>query len=104
MPPARFVQQAFAGIEACGRKTIRIEPGDLAATTAADIGRIAAPDKKPLDDFLKINRCRLTVPVFRERRRIQVVSGARLSVHGLAFDLRKIRDRAGGRADFVQQL
>jgi hypothetical protein len=44
------------------------------------------------------------VPVFRERRRIQLVSGERLSVHGLAFDLRKIRDRAGGRADFVQQL
>src|SRR6185312_4593665 len=103
-PPARFVQQTLAGIEADGWKTVGIEPGDLAAAAAADIGRGPAPDEKPLDDFLKINRCRLTVPVFRERRRIQVVGGERLSVHGLAFDLRKIRDSAGGSADFVQQL
>ena len=81
-----------------------MEPGDLAAAAAADIGRIAAPHKKPLDDFLQVDGARLTEPVFRERRRIQVVSGERLTVHDLAFDLRKIRDRAGGRADFVQQL
>ena len=102
--PPRLGEQAFRGIEADGRKTVRMEPGDLAAAAAADIGRIAAADEKPLDDFLQVDRRRLTEPVLRERRRILVVSGERLTVHDLAFDLRKIRDRAGRRADLVQKL
>src|SRR6267142_2175082 len=55
--------------------------------------------EKPLDDFLQVDGRRLIVPVLRERRRIQFVSGERLTIHDLAFDLRKIRNRAGRRAD-----
>ena len=102
--PARFAKQAFRGVETRGGKPVGIEPGDLAAAAAADIGRIAAADEKPLDDFLQIDRRRLVVPVLRERRRILIVGGERLAIHGLAFDLRKIRHRARRRADFVQQL
>ena len=91
--PTRLAEQAFRGVEAYGRKSVRVQPGDLAAAAAADIGRIAAAHKKPLDDFLQVDGRRLIVPVLGERRRIQIVSGERLTVHDLAFDLRKIRDR-----------
>ena len=52
-------------------KTVGIEPADLAATAAADIGRIAASDEKPLDDFLQVDGRRLFVPVLGERCRIR---------------------------------
>ena len=81
-----------------------MQPGDLAAAAAADIGGSAAAHEKPLDDFLQVDGRRLTEPVLRARRRIQVVSGERLTIHDLAFDLRKIRNRAGRRADLVQKF
>ena len=63
--------------------------------------RFLAPDAFV---FLQVDGRRLAEPVLRERRRLQVVSGERLMIHDLAFDLRKIRDRAGRRANFVQKL
>ena len=102
--PARLVEQPFGRVEAHGRKTVRMKPGDLAAAAAADIGRGAAAHEKPLDDLLQVDGRRLAEPVLRERRRIQVVSGERLTIHDLAFDLRKIRNRTGRRADLVQEF
>ena len=61
-------------------------------------------DKKSLDDFLQIDRRRLVVPVAGERRRPRIVSGERLAIHVSTLDLRKIRNRARRRPDFVEQF
>ena len=71
--PARFGEQALGRIEPCGRISIRIQPGHLAAAAAADIGGGAALDEETPDDVLQIDRRRLLVPLLRKRRRILVI-------------------------------
>src|SRR6202012_2610881 len=78
---ARFGEQAFRGVEAGCDKTVRVEPGHLAAAAAADIGGKAASEEEALDDVVQIDRRRLLVPIPRERRRILVVCGERRAIH-----------------------
>ena len=74
---ARLGQQTVGRVKSHSRKTIRIQPRHLAPAAAADIGGRAALDEEALDDVVQIDRRRLLVPVFRERRRIVIVSGER---------------------------
>jgi hypothetical protein len=61
--PARFGQQPLRCIKASGGKAVRIQPGDLAAAAAADIGGGAILDEEAPDDVLQIDRRRLLVPL-----------------------------------------
>jgi hypothetical protein len=79
---ACFRQQAIRRIKTLGRKSVGVEPGDLAAGPAAGIGSGSTLDEEAIDHVVQIDRRRLLVPVFRKCRRIPIVSGERLTIHG----------------------
>jgi hypothetical protein len=101
---ARFGEQPVGRIKPLREKSVRVEPGNLAPAAAADIGGQATLEEEARHDGLQIGGRRLLVPVFRKRRRVVVIRGKRRPIHRSAFDPGKIRHRARGAADFVEQL
>src|SRR5579863_117525 len=101
--PARLGQKTLRGVISFRRKTIRVQPRDLASAAAADVGGQAARGEKALDDVMEIGWRRLLVPVFCERGSVFVVGRECATIQTLALDPGKVRDGARRGANFVEQ-